>query len=67
MRREGALSRSESRPVRQENAFAEGTRLWRAVVFAEKRECRAGAIAGPARAGFSLNEMAVDLDLGFDL
>jgi len=38
-----------------------------AVVFAEKRGCRAGATAGPARAGFSLYEIAVDLDLGFDL
>jgi len=27
MRREGALSRSESRPVRQEKGFAEGTRF----------------------------------------
>jgi len=32
-----------------------------AVVFAEKRGCRAGATAGPARAAFRQNEMAVDL------
>ena len=30
-------------------------------MFAEKRGCRAGATAGPARAAFRQNEMAVDL------
>jgi hypothetical protein len=69
-RRDAARGRAEPganrvRSVRKTLLLRAPTK-W-AVVFAEKRGCRAGATAGPARAGFSLYEIAVDLDLGFDL
>ena len=69
MRQEGALSRSESRLVRQEKAFAEGTRAAGGCVCRIAR-VQGRATAGPARAGFSLYETAFDVDVDlkdFDL
>ena len=69
-----AFSRASRREAARISAAPGARRAWsvrktlllrapaqRAVVFAEKRGCRAGATAGPARAGFSLYEIAFDL------
>ena len=60
MRREGALSRSESRLVRQEKGFAEGTRFSGRLCLPDSRGAGAGRMPPLLGRPEGQNEMAVD-------
>ena len=61
MRREGALSRSESRPVRQEKGFAEGTRFSGRLCLPDSAGAGAGRMPPLLGRPEGQNEMDVDL------